>query len=381
MKIERILIFIIVLIGMGCVEEYPPPVADGAVDFLVVDGSINSTTGSVEVILTRAIALDSQDAPPPELNAQLQIEDDNGMVYSLGDYGSGVYRKDNFIIEDNTAYRLSIKRADGRTYYSEYVSMKNTPPIDSIVWSPSRLRDEILIQINTHDDANNTRYYQWTFEETYEYTSPFLSLYKYENGMVVDIPREDYVNRCWKSLLSTKIIIASSEELNNDIISNFVVHRIPVGSQELSIKYSILVKQRALTNEAYTYWLNLQQTTENLGGLFDPQPGRVNGNISSVSNPNEPVIGYFDIAAIQEKRIFIASTDLPSDLRTRRDLMGCTVDSVSVQDVGNVGQIGGLALVGPIEEGVTIVGYTYSRIGCTDCRLQGGALTKPLFWE
>ena len=166
------------LIGMGCVEEYPPPVADGAVDFLVVDGSINSTTGSVEVILTRAIALDSQDAPPPELNAQLQIEDDNGTVYSLGDYGSGVYRKDNFIIEDNTAYRLSIKRADGRTYYSEYVSMKNTPPIDSIVWSPSRLRDEILIQINTHDDANNTRYYQWTFEETYEYTSPFLSLYK-----------------------------------------------------------------------------------------------------------------------------------------------------------------------------------------------------------
>lgn len=381
MKIEYILIFFLALTSTGCIEEYPPPVANEQVDFLVVDGSIDGSSGVVEVKLSRAIPLASDDTPPPELNAHLQIEDADGIVFPMSHQGNGVYRNDNITISNNKQYRLSIKRQDGREYYSEYVSMKPTPPIDSVVWRPNQFRDGIQILVNTHDDTNNTRYYQWTFEETYEYQSAFLSLYKYENGEVVDIWPNDYVNRCWQTVQSKKIIIGSSGELNSDIISNFIVNEVSISSPKLVVKYSILVRQRALTKEAYTYWLNLQKTTENLGGLFDPQPGRVNGNISNVNNPGEPVIGYFDIGAIQEKRIFIENRELPEGMRPWKNLMGCKVDSVSVQDAGSIGQVAGLSFVNAIVEGITTIGYTYSTNFCTDCRLQGGTLTKPLFWE
>lgn len=381
MKIQHILIFLLLLTGLGCVEDYPPPVANEAVDFLVVDGSIDGSTGAVEVKLSRAIPLASDETPPPELNAQLQIEDADGMVYPMSHFGNGVYRNDNITINNNKQYRLSIRRQDGREYFSEYVSMKPTPPIDSVVWRPNQFRDGIQILVNTHDDSNSTRYYQWTFVETYEYTAPFFSFYKYENGEVASRQPSEYTNRCWQTLTSKKIIIGSSGELNSDIISNFIVNEVTNSSQKVVIKYSILVRQRALTKEAYTYWLNLQKTTENLGGLFDPQPGRVNGNISNVNSPGEPVIGYFDIGAIQEKRIFIENRDLPEGMRPWKDMMGCLADSVAVDDVAEVGQVAGLSFVNAIVEGITTVGYTYSTNFCTDCRLQGGTLTKPLFWE
>ena len=61
--------------------------------------------------------------------------------------------------------------------------------------------------------------------------------------------------------------------------------------------------------------------------------------------------------------------------------MGCEVDSVLVADVANVGEVGGLAFVDPIVPILEIIGYTYTRVYCTDCRLQGGSLTKPPYWE
>lgn len=381
MRISNLLFYFLIILVSGCIEEYPPPIVDGEVDFLVVDGAINSATGEVEVKITRAVALASMEAPLPELNAQLHIKDTDGNQYQLIEEGDGYYHLSNIPIESTKAYQLTIKRSDGREYSSAFVTAKQTPLIDSVTWAPTRLQDGIQIRVNTHDDTSNTRYYYWSFVETYEYTSPFLSLYKYENEMVVNIPREDYVNRCWQTLSAQSIRIATSELLANDIIRDFVVNEIPVGSQKLAIHYSILVQQRALSKEAYTYWLNLQNTTENLGSLFDPQPGKVNGNIININDTNEPVIGYFDVGEVQEKRLFIKSSDLPENLRTGRDLMGCELDSVSLNNVGNVGKVTGLSLVYGIVEGISLVGYTYSRVVCTDCRLQGGTTTKPLFWE
>ena len=73
----------------------------------------------------------------------------------------------------------------------------------------------------------------------------------------------------------------------------------------MDTKYSILVRQFPLDAESYTYWLSIQKNSQSLGGLFDLQPGQVNGNIHSVTHPGEPVIGYVSASGVQEQRIFI----------------------------------------------------------------------------
>jgi hypothetical protein len=48
-------------------------------------------------------------------------------------------------------------------------------------------------------------------------------------------------------------------QLSADVISNYKLAAIPYNSEKLSIKNSTLVKQYALTREAYEYWETLKK--------------------------------------------------------------------------------------------------------------------------
>ncbi len=382
MKIFRFLLTTfstLLVLVIGCIEEYPPPVVSDEIDYLVVDGTLNSLTGSATIKLSKAIPLSSTEQPTKVLDAQLNIEDSDGNIYDLEEQ-SGEYTVTNVPIDMNRRYRLNINRSDGRQYQSAFISIKQTPDIDDVSWRETPERDGIQILVNTHDDTKEARYYQWTYEETFEYVSVYNSQYKYENSAVVPIPPEESVYRCWQTLPSQKIIIGTSENLNLDVISDYPVQLIPAGSQKIIIKYSINVKQRSLNQEAYQYWSNLQLTTEKLGGLFDPQPGSVTGNIFNVNNPNEPILGFFDVGEVKEKRLFINSSELPPDLRSFLPFGNCELDSVSVADARTVADFG-YAYVSAIQPMLVIIGYTYSTRQCTDCSLQGGKTTRPAFWE
>src|SRR5262249_36219111 len=99
---------------------------------------------------------------------------------------------------------------------------------------------------------------------------------------------------------------------SSDIINQQLIETIPARSEKIGFKYSILVNEYAITEEAFAYWQSLKKNTEQLGTLFDEQPTQqVSGNIHCVSNPNEPVIGFIASGTMQQKRIFISNDDLP----------------------------------------------------------------------
>src|SRR6202035_1342987 len=103
------------------------------------------------------------------------------------------------------------------------------------------------------------------------------------------------------------------------------VEFIEAGSEKLSVEYSILVDQYALTQGAYQFLQEMKMNAEETGSIFDPQPSELNGNIHCLTNPAEEVIGYLSISSVQSSRIFISNSDLPSwDYRSP-----CTLDTVA----------------------------------------------------
>ena len=162
---------------------------------------------------------------------------------------------------------------------------------------------------------------------------------------------------------------------------------LPAGSEELRIRFSILVKQYALTQEAYQYWEALKKNTEDIGTLFDPLPSQLTGNVHSLANPEEPVIGYIGASAVQEKRIFVGKEELPEDWRPFHP--ACPIDSLlpvppqTMQDIvrrfsgGNYMPVSEIyAPMGPPSP----IGYMGASIQCVDCRVYGTNI-KPAFWE
>jgi len=143
----------------------------------------------------------------------------------------------------------------------------------------------------------------------------------------------------------------------------------------LSIRYSLLTSQYSISKNAYTFWTNVKEQNENLGDLYSKQPFQIRGNIYNVNNSSEPVLGYFTVAGISQKRIFVNKPGPPVVMRygecklVEQDYMNFAV----------------LFLTSPAEWPEFA---TYDENGanayppqvCLDCREKGGTIEKPDFW-
>lgn len=363
------------LIAVGCKDPYGPPENAVNTGYLVVEGYLNGN-GPTSIALSRTFNLDDSARVRPELLAQVTVQGKNGGSFSLAASGGGVYRINQLPLQENNEYRVLIRTVEGKEYYSDYVEYKRTPAIDSISWR--RVDDGLQLYANTHDEQNKTIYYRWDYDETWEFHSPYFSYFDYVNGRIVDRDRSTNISVCWASNTSTNILLGSSAKLQEDVISMSPLTLIPSHSWKLSVKYSMLLRQYALTEKAYQYWQNMMKNSEKIGSIFDPQPTEIKGNIYAATDPEEVVIGYISAGTIEEKRIFIKGSDVPN-WRYRH---GCLEDVVADRP-DTLAIVFGNGVYEPIDLASTPSGgpaYSYSTADCIDCRLKG-VNVRPPFWQ
>jgi len=300
----------------GCKKFYSPHVVSSSNSFLVVEGVIAAGNDSTIINLSRTVQLVDTVKHKPEVGAKVTIDDGQGATYTLPEVDTGRYAAPPLNLDNTHKYRLNINTTDGQTYASDYVPVKVTPPIDTI--STPVTAKGLDIDVSAHDPSNATRYYRWEYSETYVYLSDI------ETNFIFDPTQPDtlhwaafrtpdqQIHTCYVTLHSSAIDINSSAALSRDVISNSPVTQIPMESEKILHQYSILVKQYALTQEAYNYWNLLKSNTEKIGTIFDVQPSANNGNIHCTSNPSLPVIGYVSASTISQKRIFVDRKDLPA---------------------------------------------------------------------
>jgi Domain of unknown function (DUF4249) len=362
-----------------CVQQYVSPYKSPATGYLVVDGYI-SGNGMTQYSLTRSIPLQSDSAVPAVTGAQLQVEGNDNSVYPLTGLGNGLYGVDSLTLSTAVEYRLRITIPGGETYLSEFVPYKLTPPIDSVNWIQNG--DGVTIYANTHDPTNSTRYYQWAFDQTFEYHSAESSEFIFNPSDTTVIPRTpaQQIFTCWTDIPPTSIVLGTTAKLAQDVIYEFPLVNIPAGSRELSVEYSILVTQYALSDSGYYFLSQMAATTQALGSIFDPQPSQLTGNIHSLSNPAEPVIGYIQAGAAQQQRIFINSLQLHNWVYFNE----CPVaDRIvppipdSLEAYFNGGYIPLYENFGP---NPPRFGWYANEAGCVDCRDNGGTTQEPAFW-
>lgn len=380
-RLKYFLSLLIVILLIQCKEPFEPNLPIVPHGYLVVEGFINAQ-GVTQIKLSRTIPLDQKNTLKPELNATLQIEGEDNSFYFLNAYANGLYASAYNTLNPSTRYRLRIRTRDNKEYRSDFAIVKITPPIDSISWTKET--DGIQIYVNTHDDQNKSIYYRWEYDETWEIHSAFYAYYKYATNFTNTIvPRdtnEPNIFYCWKYDTLRNIVLQSSERLAKDIISLKPLRFISYLDEKMGVRYSIQVRQYALDKQAYQFYELIRKNTESLGTIFDPQPSVISGNIHSLSDPEELVIGYVGVTTMQQERIFIDAWQL--GVVTYNIFREC-----ESRDVPNHPDSLGAyyppqwwphdaILRGP---GV-ITAYKIAEARCVDCRLRGGNNVKPSFW-
>jgi hypothetical protein len=383
---KYILPLIILLITLyACIEEYyPPNVKDKSSNQLTVNGIIYNDDSLKTIILSRSKGAWEPDSVYEMVSgARVTIVDDLGNSIAFFQSEGGIYQSD-FQPQYERTYQLYIIDEFGTEYQSESVRMEFTPEIDSIYWkmkidpySEDEAYQGIDIRVSTHDEVSQYSYFNWDWTETWEIRARHRTIYEYVDGEVLITNRIPYT--CWMEESTADIIIGSTESLSENQIMDKIIQVIPFTQNKLHVRYSILVRQYALDKEAYNFWLNLQNTTETSGSLFDRQPTELRGNITNLSNPQEPVLGYFDIYEVKKKRLFIDRDEIPIVRGITDGYSDCELDTIGI------GQIEEYAMRGyhfyqPLRFGPYIIQWIVVREDCSDCRTRGSAI-KPIFWE
>jgi hypothetical protein len=370
-------IVLLVLVA-ACKQAYEPPAIKTNHNYLVVDGVINTLPDSETTIrLSRTRNLTDTIITSPETGASLQIEAKSGATYQLLPQDAGVYSIDHLSLNPNDLYRLRIVTSGGGQYLSDFVPAKQTPPIDSLSWKQN---EDVTIYASTHDPSNQARYYRWDYLETWHYKAFLETNYGLgvSNGIIFFRDDTNQINNCWQTLRSTEIVLASSLRLSEDVIDRFPVAVIPKNDSKLDIRYSILVRQYALTEDAYHYWDIVRKNSQTLGTLFDAQPGQLTSNIRNLANPSEPVLGFVSACRIEEKRLFISNAELFNWKSPPLDHF-CQVQSISQDPVNPLRWNYSDTSFSPWYF-LSPAGIMIAKTDCIDCRRKGGTNYKPSFW-
>ena len=315
------------------------------------------------------------------------MEGEDNTSKQLTEVSDGNYTVNGLNLNANKRYRLNITTKDGKVYLSDFSNVIYNPPIDSVNWK--RENGAVQMYVNTHDDTNNTQYYQWETSETWEIHSGYLSALKYKQsysakGTVYSVDFNDSINKsidygkyyCWKTVPSSQILTGTTVALSKNVI-NLPIANIPQDSWKLNVLYSLFTRQLSISKGKYEFLQRMKKNTEGTGSIFDAQPSDLNGNLHCVSNANEPVIGYIDVCNVQEKRIFINRNQVPD----WNYYQGC--NEIRITNNSDSIQIHGLYLLPTYPETNPMTGAIISFFAappeCVDCRLRGSNI-KPSFW-
>ncbi|NOQ24104.1 MAG: DUF4249 family protein [Bacteroidales bacterium] len=387
MKKTKPFLLIFALIILGCKDEFLLETTNYK-PIMVVDGMITNEPGPYTIQL-------SLDSPLP-LKEKVQLEacmvslyenSDKSEVLTETEPGIYVTSADGIqgIVGNN--YSISIVTPEGKEYFTEAQEMKDLVEIDSLYAEFAYLEHEdypfglpgYQFYIDTKTTSNQENYFLWNMIETYQYTADY-DLYAVidEEGdwfyiELGQLPQYENNKRCWKTQNSGSIFTAKTSNLTVRNLSKQPLHFVGTDTKRLQERYSLLLRQYLIGEEAYNHWKSIEDQISQENFLVASQPYNITGNLKNKNNPDEIVYGYFTVASAIQKRIFV---DRPNNAFYYEKCAICYED----QDCPSTPPIFIVSTLRVEPDGRVISIKGIVSEPCIDCTSKGGEITKPDFW-
>ena len=308
----KIYSFLILIILFGCTEPYVLQTSNFE-EALVIEATLTNEFKKQQIKLSKTYRLE-ENGPVFVENADVTVEDDLGNVYNFIE-GDEIYESENeFEAIPGRKYNLKIV-ANGKVYISTQENLTQINPINTVEVNDQTI-DNVRgaeIKVKAFDPTNSSKYYRYEFEETYKIIAPkwkpITATVNPDTKDLIFTPRTYEAKTCYSTVKSNELLLHTTSNLFEDRV-DFMVRFIPVTNPIITHRYSILVKQYVQNLESYTYYKTLKTIAGTDGILSQNQPGFFSGNITCTSNPNEKVVGFFDVSSVSSQRIFFNFEDL-----------------------------------------------------------------------
>jgi len=315
---------IILLLLTACIDPYKIELPEGQ-SLLNVEGFITTEAGPHSITLTRTATYGSvfEGLIRPVRQATVSIRDNEGLVVFLTEDGNtGIYRTPaGYKAEIGKSYSLQIQLLEGQVYASLPELILPVAPLENLefkstrIATESRLNDRVGIQLiaNFTDPGDQVNQYFWRllpatyqlFTQPQNYTLPPTHPTNPRGAAPKDCCNLCYIQ---ENLLQTFHV--TTDENFNGLKTKESIAFIEDNGRRFGGTYRTDVQQISISSNAYRFLRLVQQQIRISGSVFDQPPANIRGNMISLSDPDEVVLGYFFAGASSVKRIYIDRNQL-----------------------------------------------------------------------
>lgn len=387
---------LIVFFFWGCTEPYALQ-TNTFEEALVIEATLTNELKKQEIKISRTYKLE-ENGPTFETEAIVYITDNMGNQYYFKE-NNGKYESEvAFQTVLNRDYKLFVITKEGKTYESNVQRLTTINPIESVQAKQATKEGErgVEISVNSYDPTNTSKYYRYTYQETSKVTVPYWLPSK---AVLIPVPNVRYIywpigfvsrvgesEICYTTTNATDIILKNTVNQSEDRVNQFPVRFISNKDYTIAERYSILVTQYVQNLQSYTFYNTLKKITGSGSILSQTQPGAFVGNISCTSNPNEKVLGFFEVSSVSYKRFFFSYSDIFPNEALPPYFDECKLLPLDSTDYGSSGDGGPAAA---LREGIlsgTLYHYSTNfpvyimvKAVCSDCTTFSSNV-KPAFW-
>jgi len=375
---KYMIFFVLIALVVSCVEEIPLE-SSGFEEAIVIEATITNEVKQHQIKLFQAFAIDTT-GPNPLSGAIVKVIGNSEYIFEEGE--SGVYTsRQSFAAQPGINYQLNIL-ANGKEYESELMELLGTNNIDQLEANRIDYRGEngVAITLNNETSNGTANYYKYEYVETFKFNSNYFKVNDIIliDGVPVEVPKQKEEYTCYRTTNSQEIILANTNSLSENSVNDLLIKFIESNNPGVSNRYSLLVKQLVISREAYTYYEILKELSSSDNLFSQSQPGFFAGNISNINNPDEKVIGFFNVSSVSEKRIYFNYEDF-YDLESIRPrfvpFAACEVTAPSIATLIVQLEQGAVRWSSTTPGGALLVVPTR----CVDCTVFG-TNEKPEFW-
>ncbi len=271
------------------------------VSLISVDGFITTAPGPHVISLRRPETFDSDFiASFNEIQgAQVSIIDDLGEEIELEEVVEGEYHTpSDFAAQEGRSYQLNVEFR-GERYQSTFEDVPERSEIRSI---RNQGIDISFFQDNVESVREGVEYFvdvDFASEESYTLLA-YDIVYEFRTAFPGRFtPRVCYVVENSERISN----IASNASIESNTASDVQVTELVI-TFKYEYQHSVKAKLYSTNARAYGYFNKVLEQQQTSGSVFDRAPIQIDGNMISLDDPDEVVLGYFAVFNVDTARTF-----------------------------------------------------------------------------
>lgn len=321
----RLVGLLFVILGFNsCVEQIEFELEKTERERLIVSGTLTNLNEPQVVFLSettsqarKPLLADEEnriftlnDRPRPVQGAQVTLVSENGPSWFYRESKPGRYELNGFNGSSvSGGFHLEIS-VGNRVYRSKSQSFAEAIGKDNLSFSFERTRLEdnpdaaqVLIQTEvTLPEQVGDYYLRWIVDEAYYWDLTF-----FPNPF--NVPPPPCIVFGFPD--PERITLVNGDLLNRPGGKSTQIVAKRLVDQSFLSRHFFNVRQLSIAKESYDYWRRVRELVNNTGSVFDSPPAPIQGNLYNVNDPDEVVLGYFEVATAKVSRIYTTFADVP----------------------------------------------------------------------